>query len=94
MPIMARALGVEATAALSRIHAEIEHQTHRLQSLLSELAGETVQPEDVTEFRRLLYGLYGILRLHNAQEEESVFSLVPRPAEPHPSPPLTPRRGC
>ncbi len=27
--------------------------------------------------RRLLYGLYGVLRLHNAQEEEGAFSLIP-----------------
>jgi hypothetical protein len=38
---------------------------------------ETVQPEDVVELRRLLYGLYAVLRLHNAQEEEGAFSLVP-----------------
>jgi heavy metal translocating P-type ATPase len=83
VPIMARALGVEATAALSRTHAEIEHQTHRLRRLLTDLSGETVQSEDVTELRRLLYGLYGILRLHNAEEEESAFSLVPPPIVPH-----------
>ena len=38
---------------------------------------EAVQPEDVVELRRLLYGLYAVLRLHNAQEEEGAFSLVP-----------------
>ena len=36
-----------------------------------------MQPEDVIELRRLLYGLYAVLRLHNAQEEEGAFSLVP-----------------
>ncbi len=77
VPLVARALGSEATAALSRTHAEIEHQTRRLQRLLHELEDDVAQPEDVTELRRMLYGLYGILRLHNAQEEESAFSLVP-----------------
>ena len=38
------------------------------------------QPEDVVELRRLLYGLYAVLRLHNAQEEEGAFSLVPNGA--------------
>ncbi len=85
VPLVARALGVEATAAMSRTHAEIEHQTHRLRRLLTDLAGETPQPEDVTELRRLLYGLYGILRLHNSLEEESAFSLVPPPSSTHPS---------
>ncbi len=77
VPIVARALGVEATAAISRTHAEIEHQIHRLRRLLSDLDGEGAHPEDVIELRRLLYGLYGILRLHNAQEEEGAFSLLP-----------------
>ncbi len=78
VPLMARALGgTDATAALSRTHAEIEHQVGRLQRLLADLDDDTVAPEDVVELRRLLYGLYAVLRLHNAQEEEGAFSLVP-----------------
>ena len=78
VPLMARALeGTDATAALSRTHAEIEYQVGRLERLLADLDDETVQPEDVVELRRLLYGLYAVLRLHNAQEEEGAFSLVP-----------------
>jgi hypothetical protein len=78
VPLVARALGgTAATAALSRTHAEIEHQVRRLRRLLDELATGDVQPEDVVELRRLLYGLYAVLRLHNAQEEEGAFSLAP-----------------
>jgi len=78
VPLVARALdGTDATAALSRTHAEIEQQVSQLQRLLTGLGNETVQPEDVVELRRLLYGLYAVLRLHNAQEEEGAFSLVP-----------------
>ena len=82
LPIMARALGgVEATSGLSRTHAEIEHQIGRLRRTVDDLVQE-VEPEDVTDVRRLLYGLYAILRLHNAQEEEGAFSLVPDPGTP------------
>ncbi|WP_203723619.1 heavy metal translocating P-type ATPase [Actinoplanes teichomyceticus] len=83
LPIMARALGgAEAVAALSRTHAEIEHQVSRLARTLRDLP-ETAEPEDVVDVRRLLYGLYAILCLHNAQEEEDAFSLVPdEPREP------------
>ena len=78
VPLMARALGgAPATAALSRTHAEIEHQVGRLSRLLDGLDDEAAQPEDIIELRRLLYGLYGILRLHNAQEDEGAFSLIP-----------------
>lgn len=78
VPLVDRALGSsDTTAAMSRTHAEIEHQVSRLRRLLSDLDNDTVEPEDVIELRRLLYGLYGVLRLHNAQEEEGAFSLVP-----------------
>jgi iron-sulfur cluster repair protein YtfE (RIC family) len=77
VPLVARALGTSATTSLTRTHAEIEHQVGRLRRLLGQLDTDSVQPEDVVELRRLLYGLYGVLRLHNAQEEEGAFSLVP-----------------
>ena len=62
---------------LSRTHAEIEHQVCRLRRLLTGLDDDSAQPEDVIELRRLLYGLYAVLRLHNAQEEEAASSLIP-----------------
>jgi heavy metal translocating P-type ATPase len=81
VPLVSRALGgTDATAALSRTHAEIEHQVGKLRRLLHELGAGETQPEDVVELRRLLYGLYAVLRLHNAQEEEEAFSLVPHSA--------------
>ena len=81
VPLVGRALGgTDATAAMSRTHAEIEHQVSKLRRLLTGLEADAVQPEDVVELRRLLYGLYAVLRLHNAQEEEGEFSLVPNGA--------------
>ena len=78
MPLVARALGgSESTAAISRTHAEIEHQIVRVHRLLTDADNETAQPEDIVELRRILYGLYAVLQLHNAQEEEGAFSLVP-----------------
>jgi hypothetical protein len=78
VPLVDRALGgSDATAAMSRTHAEIEHQVSKLRRLLAGIDEDSTQPEDVVELRRLLYGLYAVLRLHNAQEEEGAFSLVP-----------------
>jgi heavy metal translocating P-type ATPase len=77
IPIMTRALGgADPIGALSRTHAEIEHQIVRLRRLLDDLAAPA-DAEDLVELRRLLYGLYAIMRLHNAQEEEGGFSLLP-----------------
>ena len=78
VPLVDRALGgSEGTVAMSRTHAEIEHQVSRLRLLLVGLDTSSVEREDIVELRRLLYGLYAVLRLHNAQEEEGAFSLVP-----------------
>jgi heavy metal translocating P-type ATPase len=78
VPLVARALGsTDAVAALSRTHAEIAHQVARLRRLLGGLGDEGVSAEDVVELRRMLYGLYAVLRLHNAQEDEGAFSLAP-----------------
>lgn len=81
VPLVARALGSsDATAATSRTHAEIEHQITRLRRLLDGFdADEQAQAEDIVDLRRLLYGLYAVLRLHNAQEDELTSGLVPAP---------------
>jgi len=85
-PVMARLLGgSDPIGAMSRSHAEIEHQVVRLRRLLSECAQE-VDPEDVVELQRLLYGLYAVLRLHNAQEDEGMFSLLPTRSGRDPAP--------
>jgi hypothetical protein len=89
VPIVARALGATATYGLTRTHAEIEHQVARLARLVDDLPDDQADPEDVVEMRRLLYGLYGVLRLHNAQEDETAFSLLPPPAHAAQSEPLS-----
>lgn len=77
VPMVARALGPGATYAMTRTHAEIEHQVARLARLLEDIPDGLAHQEDLVELRRLLYGLYGVLRLHNAQEDETAFSLLP-----------------
>jgi heavy metal translocating P-type ATPase len=78
VPLVARALGgPDSTAGLSRTHAEIEHQIRRLGRLVAGAESVDAVGIDVVELRRLLYGLYAILRLHNAQEDEGAIALVP-----------------
>jgi hypothetical protein len=77
LPIIALALGGrDPTGSLSRTHAEIEHLVRRLRRALQEI-GDRPEPEEVTDIRAGLYGLHAILQLHNAQEDENAFSLMP-----------------
>jgi hypothetical protein len=77
LPILARALGgPDPTGALSRTHAEIEHLVRRLRRVCEDI-GDRPEPDEIIEVRAGLYGLYAVMQLHNAQEEENAFSLMP-----------------
>ena len=69
--------GTEPTATMARGHAEIAHEIHLLGRLLADIGTGPPDAEDLTELRRLLYGLHAVLRLHTEQEEESFLSLAP-----------------
>lgn len=74
IPALSRITGSpDAAGALSRSHAEIEHHVASLHRLLDDLQTDA---DTVTDVRRTLYGLYGVLRLHNALEEETAFALI------------------
>jgi iron-sulfur cluster repair protein YtfE (RIC family) len=76
-PAMDRRLGSpEATATMSRGHAEIAHQARRLGQLLDDIGPGPADEADIADLRALLYGLHAILRLHTAQEDESYLSLA------------------
>ena len=81
-PAVAAALGgTDPTGAMCRGHVEIAHHIRRLGRLLDQLPDAGPDEDDLTEMRRLLYGLHAILRLHFAQEDESYLSLAgPEPA--------------
>jgi hypothetical protein len=81
-PVVAELLGGEdPTAPMSRAHAEIAHLTRLLGGVLADLGPAGPEPEDLTDLRRILYGLHAVLRLHFAQEEETYLSLLDHGAQ-------------
>ncbi len=77
-PALADPLGSgEATATMSRTHAEIQRLAERIGAhlTLARSAG-SVQPDQVEDLLACLYGLYTLLRLHFLQEEENYFTLA------------------
>lgn len=78
-PELAAPLGsAEATATMSRMHAEIHRLAERLSSHreIAEQAG-TVTAEQADDLLACLYGLHALLCLHFVQEEENFFVLAP-----------------
>ncbi|MEU6379872.1 heavy metal translocating P-type ATPase [Streptomyces sp. NPDC046909] len=77
-PALAPALGgPEATATMSRAHAEIERLARRVATHLTLAPDGNLAPEQLDDLRACLYGLHTVLRLHFTQEEENYFSLAP-----------------
>ena len=76
-PAVAKLIGGDdPTAPMVRAHLEIAHMVNILGQHLGELPPDGPAVEDIQDLRRVLYGLYAILRLHFDQEEEAYLALM------------------
>ena len=77
-PALSGPLGsAEATAIMSRTHAEIERLSRRIGTHLA-FAGASggLRADQTDDLVACLYGLYAVLRLHFVSEEENYFTLA------------------
>ena len=65
-----------ATATMSRDHVEIGRLTEELASLKMQISEKSVSESQEKDLRRVLYGLYAIIKLHLAKEEEIYLPLL------------------
>ncbi len=80
-PVLAATAGAEdPTPPLRHTHREIVRLSRLLGTAVGALDGPPTD-DDLPELRRLLYGLYAVLRLHLAQEEEA-FGILDQAADP------------
>jgi iron-sulfur cluster repair protein YtfE (RIC family) len=76
-PVVGRLMGAsEATATMSRDHVEVGRLTGELASLQSQLVGTSVSEPQVKALRRVLYGLYALVKVHFAKEEEIYLPIL------------------
>lgn len=70
-PAVERVMGAPgATATMSRDHVEVGKLTEELGALKDKIAQSGATETDLTDLQRLLFGLYGIVKLHFDKEEE------------------------
>ena len=70
-PTVGRLLrALEATDTMSRDHLEVIRLTEELEALRLHLFYSPLSESDEQALRRVLYGLYAIIKLHLAKEEE------------------------
>ncbi len=76
-PMVASMLGgTDPTGTMSRTHIEISRLTAHIGAAIEQIGDDLPNPEQTSELQRLLYGLYAILELHFAQEDEHYLSLA------------------
>jgi iron-sulfur cluster repair protein YtfE (RIC family) len=76
-PMIQKAMGAaDATATMTRDHVEVERLTEELGTLRVHKSQLSITFEQVSALRRVLYGLYALVKLHFAKEEEIYLPLL------------------
>jgi iron-sulfur cluster repair protein YtfE (RIC family) len=76
-PIVQKIMGSEqSTATMVRDHVEIARLTEELDSLRVHKSQLTITSIQTAALRRVLYGLYALVKLHFAKEEEIYLPLL------------------
>jgi iron-sulfur cluster repair protein YtfE (RIC family) len=76
-PTVGRLLrALEATETMSRDHLEVIRLTEELEALRLHLFYTPISASNEQALRRVLYGLYAIIKLHLAKEEEIYLPIV------------------
>ena len=76
-PMIQKAMGApQATATMIRDHVEVERLTQELGTLRVHKSQLSITFEQVSALRRVLYGLYALVKLHFAKEEEIFLPLL------------------
>jgi len=76
-PVVARVMGApEATATMRHDHVEVAGLAEELDAIAPELEGPSLPLEVEHALRRILYGLYVLIKVHFVEEEEVYLPLL------------------
>lgn len=76
-PVVARLMGApEATATMRHDHVEVAGFVEELEAVEPELSAPSLPLEVEHALRRILYGLYALVKVHMVEEEEIYLPLL------------------
>jgi len=76
-PVVQKVLGSpNATKTMSRDHVEVGRYIEELASLKKNINGAALTAEQVKSLRRVLYGVYALVKVHFAKEEEVYLPIL------------------
>ncbi len=76
-PVVGKVMGApEATGTMSRDHVEVGRLIEELGLIRSNASGSTLTALQIKDLRRVLYGLYTLVKVHFAKEEEVYLPIL------------------
>ncbi len=76
-PVVGEVMGApEATGTMSRDHVEVDRLIDELGQIRSSVSGSTLTVAQIKDLRRVLYGLYTLIKVHFAKEEEVYLPIL------------------
>lgn len=76
-PVVQKVLGSpDATKTMSRDHVEVGFYIEELASLRNGLTSDVLTTVQIKSLRRVLYGVYGLVKVHFAKEEEAYLPIL------------------
>ena len=82
-PVVQQVLGSpDATRTMTRDHVEVGQYVADLADLKKGLTGATLTAAQSKSLRRVLYGVYGLVKVHFAKEEEVYLPILDRRLSP------------
>ena len=76
-PVVQKVMGSKyGTATMSRDHVEVERLTRELELLRGQVSATEIGAKQANELKRVLYGLYTLVKVHFAKEEEIYLPLL------------------
>lgn len=76
-PVVQKAMGsLDATKTMTRDHKEVGLYIEELSSLLTSLTGEPLTKAQIKSLQRVLYGVFGLVSVHFAKEEEVYLPIL------------------
>lgn len=76
-PVVQKVLGSpDATRTMSRDHVEVGRYIEELASLKENLSDPALTSEQTQSLRRVLYGVYALVKVHFAKEEEVYLPIL------------------
>jgi hemerythrin-like domain-containing protein len=82
-PVVQKMLGSpDATKTMSRDHVEVGRYIEELASLKKDIGNVALTSEQAQALRRVLYGVYALVKVHFAKEEEVYLPILDRRLTP------------